>query len=57
MASSIDPDEMAHDELSHQDLHCLHRYLGLPSEWPQIKTVKDVPQRKIIFLIFYGIYI
>ena len=27
MASSVDPDEMAHYEPSHQDLHCLHRYL------------------------------
>ena len=27
MASSVDPDEMAHDEPSHLDLHCLHRYL------------------------------
>ena len=27
MASSVDPDEMAHYELSYQNLHCLHRYL------------------------------
>ena len=27
MASSEDPDEKAHFEPSHQDLHCLHRYL------------------------------
>ena len=27
MASSVDPDEMAHYEPSHLDLHCLHRYL------------------------------
>ena len=27
MAQSVDPDEMAHDELYHLDLHCLHRYL------------------------------
>ena len=26
MANSVDPDEMAHNEPSHQDLHCLHRY-------------------------------
>ena len=25
--NSVDPDEMAHIEPSHQDLHCLHRYL------------------------------
>ena len=25
MANSVDPDEMAHYESSHQDLHCLHR--------------------------------
>ena len=24
MANSVDPDEMAHYEPSHQDLHCLH---------------------------------
>ena len=27
MANSIDPDEMAHYEPSHLDLHCLYRYL------------------------------
>ena len=27
MANSVDPDEMAHYEPSHQDLHCLHKYL------------------------------
>ena len=27
MANSVDPDETAHYELSHLDLHCLHRYL------------------------------
>ena len=27
MASRVDPDEMAHYEPSHLDLHCLHRYL------------------------------
>ena len=27
MANSVDPDEMAHYKQSHQDLHCLHRYL------------------------------
>ena len=25
MANSVDPDEMAHNEPSHQDLHCLHK--------------------------------
>ena len=25
MANSVDPDEMAHNEPSHLDLHCLHR--------------------------------
>ena len=36
MANSVDPDETAHYEPSHQDLHCLHRFLvwsaGLKSE-------------------------
>ena len=27
MANSVDPDETAHYEPSHLDLHCLHRYL------------------------------
>ena len=27
MASSADPDEMAHCEPSHLDLHCFHIYL------------------------------
>ena len=29
MANNIDPDEMAHYEPSHLDLHCLQRYLHL----------------------------
>ena len=32
MASSADPDEMAHYEPSHLDVHCLHRYL-YQSKW------------------------
>ena len=27
LANSVDPDETAHDEQSHLDLHCLHWYL------------------------------
>ena len=27
MANSVDPDETARYEPSHQDLHCLHKYL------------------------------
>ena len=27
MANSVDPDETAHYELTHLDLHCLQRYL------------------------------
>ena len=27
MTNSVDPDEMAHYEPSHLDLHCLQRYL------------------------------
>ena len=37
MANSVDPDEMAHHEPSHLDLHCLQRYLprsaGLKCLW------------------------
>ena len=29
MANSVDPDETAHYEPSHQDLYCLHSYLVL----------------------------
>ena len=29
MASSVDPDEMAHYEPSHLDRHCLHRCTSL----------------------------
>ena len=28
MASNVDPDEMAHHEPSHLDLHCLHKFLS-----------------------------
>ena len=31
LANSVDPDEMAHDELSHLDLYCLHTYLYWPT--------------------------
>ena len=27
IANSVDPDETAHYEPSHPDLHCLHKYL------------------------------
>ena len=33
MASSVDPDEMAHYEPSHLDLHCLHRYMYRYTYW------------------------
>ena len=37
MANSVDPDEMAHYEPSHLDLHCLHRYV-----WSvKLKGLKD----------------
>ena len=29
MANGVGPDEMAHYETSHLDLHCLHKYLFL----------------------------
>ena len=32
-ANSVDPDEMAHYEPSHLDLHCLHRYLFRSTSW------------------------
>ena len=32
MANSVDPDEMAHYEPSHQDLHCLQRFLVFKAE-------------------------
>ena len=32
MANSVNPDETAHDEPSHQDLHCWRRYLSLSAE-------------------------
>ena len=46
MANSVDPDETAHDEPSHQDLHYLHRYLvwsaglkGFNFQTPQLFTL------------------
>ena len=43
MANSVDPDEMAHYEPSHLDLHCLQRYMywsaGIRGLWHHSKTV------------------
>ena len=41
MANSIDPDETARYEPSHQDLHCLHRYLFLSAGHKRLTTVKQ----------------
>ena len=32
MPNSVDPDETAHYELSHLDIHCLRRYFVWPDE-------------------------
>ena len=41
MSNSVEPDETAHYEPSHQDLHCLHRHLvwytGM--EWLNINDI------------------
>ena len=37
IANSVDPDEMAHDKPSHQDLHCLHSYLVWPAGLKELK--------------------
>ena len=43
MTNSVDPDETAHDEPSHQDLHCLHKYL-VSSVWiERVKTLYGQP--------------
>ena len=43
MATSVDPDETAHNEPSHQDLYCSHKYLvwsaGL--KWLRLWNVKS----------------
>ena len=39
MASCVDPDEMAHYEPSHLDLHCLHRYLYWSTGLKRVKLI------------------
>ena len=41
MENSVDPDEMAHYEPSHLDLHCLQRYLRLQN-WNGVKYVMQL---------------
>ena len=42
MASSVDPDEMAHYEPSHLDLHCLHWYLYRSTGLTELKGIFKV---------------
>ena len=47
MASSVDYDETAHYEPSHQDLHCiLHRYLIRSTK---LKSLTSLDSREILF--------
>ena len=45
MANSVDPDETAHCEPSHVDLHCLQRYLCWSAGMKGIKH-KAILQKK-----------
>ena len=43
LANSVDLDKAAHDEPSHLDLHCLHRYVFVPVyrvEWFKLFPTK-----------------
>ena len=52
MANSVDPDETARYEPSHQDLHCLQRYLYWSSGMKELKSmsVLVVKYEKVIIL-------
>ena len=42
MASSVDPDEMAHYVPSHLDLHCLRRYLYRSAGLKGLKNIATI---------------
>ena len=42
MANNVDPDETAHNELSYQDLQCLHRYLILSAGLKGLKRLRII---------------
>ena len=42
MANCVEPDETAHYEPSHQDLHCLHRYMVLDCRAEGFKAVSKI---------------
>ena len=58
MANSVDPDETAHYELSHQDLHCLHRYVvwfaGLKGLNIRQEIVRDHGQQELKAVVRSG---
>ena len=49
MANSVDPDETARDEPSHQDLHYLQKYLFLSAVMKglTLSTGTDKPEHKV----------
>ena len=49
MVNSVDPDETAHYELSHLDLHCLQKCL-FESVWP--KRVKEAILENVDWMYF-----
>ena len=53
MANSVDPDEMAHYEPSHQDLHYLQRYLVLVCRVERDKESIHLQIKKGMHILFY----
>ena len=50
IAKSVDPDETAHDEPSHQDLHCLHTYLVWSTGMKELRLLNRIYWRQFCFI-------
>ena len=46
MANSVDPDEMAHDDPFHLDLHCLHRHLFRSLKLKELRGIDTISREQ-----------
>ena len=51
MANSVDPDEMAHYEPSHLDLHCMHKHLNWSTGLKRLRGIDSLSEETILVKI------
>ena len=53
MANSVDPDETAHDEPFHLDIHCLHRYLFRSVRLKELRGIDTISREHLMQLVLF----